>query len=58
MVELFSNLRNILSRETTQSVFVDTSILFSAPYPLDPFNEELLLHLSAFLSFKLPLSQM
>ncbi len=40
MVELFSGLSAFLSREKITSCFIDTTILFSASYPLDQFNDE------------------
>jgi predicted nucleic acid-binding protein len=40
MVQTFSALSDILKSEKVSGCFVDTSVLFSATYPLDQFNEE------------------
>jgi hypothetical protein len=40
MIQAFSALDDILKREKVSGCFVDTSVLFSATYPLDQFNEE------------------
>jgi predicted nucleic acid-binding protein len=39
MADLFSELPDFLRREKIQGCFVDTTILFSATYPFDSFNE-------------------